>query len=255
MTDTISSFDSFAKTYDKVMGDTGDNTHQKTIDPALFQAIGDFKDKVIYDMGCGNGYIARKFARDGAKEVWASDISEELIKIAQEKYENPDNKIKYFACDAANFDEIPEDYFDLVTMNMAIFYIADFKKLVEGVYKILKAEGRFIFTTAHPLRILGKIDAKKEKDESKINLESVLENSRNYLNVREEVVYNSWNGKKDLKLYNAPLSFYINTMSERRLLVDSFVEPKTVTVIDDVNNLTRTESNIPLVYAIGAKKV
>lgn len=37
------------------MGDEGDLTHQLTIDKALFEAVGEIKDKVIYDIGCGNG--------------------------------------------------------------------------------------------------------------------------------------------------------------------------------------------------------
>src|SRR5437773_2009721 len=118
MSEITTSFDSFAEKYDEVMGDTGDITHQRTIDKALFEAVGDFKDKTVYDIGCGNGYISRRLAREGAKEIFASDISPKLVKIAKWKYPNPHNKIKYSVRDASNFSEIPANYFDLAIMNM-----------------------------------------------------------------------------------------------------------------------------------------
>ena len=124
----MTSFDSFAEQYAKTMGDTGDYTHRKTINPTLFKAIGNFKGKVIYDIGCGNGYIAKKLAREGAKEVRAPDISKKLISIAKNEYENPGNKIKYFVSEASDFSNLPKNHFDLIIMNMSIHYIKDFEK-------------------------------------------------------------------------------------------------------------------------------
>ena len=51
--------------------------------PALKQMIGDVEGKKILDIGCGEGYFSRFFAKAGA-EVTAIDISEGLIKAAVE---------------------------------------------------------------------------------------------------------------------------------------------------------------------------
>jgi ubiquinone/menaquinone biosynthesis C-methylase UbiE len=69
MADT--SFDKFAEEYDKVNQDTGDYTHENTIDPALFECIGNIKGLKVYELACGNGYNARRMVKEGADEVWA----------------------------------------------------------------------------------------------------------------------------------------------------------------------------------------
>jgi 2-polyprenyl-3-methyl-5-hydroxy-6-metoxy-1,4-benzoquinol methylase len=48
----------------------------------LLRLIGNCRDKEILDFGCGNGYLARRFAREGAK-VTAIDSSLGMIKNAR----------------------------------------------------------------------------------------------------------------------------------------------------------------------------
>lgn len=249
MSDFTTSFDSFAEKYDQSMGDTGNITHQKTIDKALFEAIGDFKDKIIYDIACGNGYIARKLDKEGAKEVFASDISEKLIKIAQEKYSEGD--IEYSVRDASDFSQLPVGYFDLVVMNMAVHYIQNFEVFVRGLKEILKPGGRFVFTLGHPLSKLAWLDIKHHQHSQGEPLQA----AKNYLKVGETTVFSIWSGKEDLKLYRAPLSYYINILADNGLLVDKFIEPETETVMNDVTDKTPLHTSIPIIIAIGAKKI
>jgi ubiquinone/menaquinone biosynthesis C-methylase UbiE len=247
------SFDSFAEIYDQVMDDTGDYTHRNTIDPAFFKAIKEIKNKVIYDMACGNGYLARRMVKEGAKEVWASDISPTLVKIAQ-KYENPGGKIKYLVCDARDFKEVPKNYFDIATMNMAIHYLdlSHLENFFKGVASILKPGGHFIFTTEHPLRKLAMMDAKGEQGPT---LERVINSARDYISIKERVDHNVWTGEEDLRIYHAPIGHYIDLLAKNSLLVDVLVEPVTKVVIDDVSNPTPVFSNIPAIIALGAKRV
>ena len=247
------SFDSIAKIYDKAIGNTGDITHQKTIDPALFKAIGNFKGKIIYDIGCGNGYIARKLAKNGAREVWASDISEKLINFAQEKYNNPEEKIKYLARSASDFKGIPKNYFDLIIMNMVIHYVKNKEELLLGISSVLKIGGRFVFTTSHPLRLLARVDAKGQRKVD--TLEIIIKKIKSYHSGREILDYNPWTDQYDLKIHPASMSHYINLMNKNNLLVDVLVEPKTKMVMDDVRNQTPAYSPLPIIYAIGAIKL
>ena len=243
----------FGFDYDKVMGDTGDPTHRKTIDPALFKAIGDVKGMTIYDLGCGNGYISRRLIKEGAKEVLASDISADLIKIAQKNYQNPES-IKYLVRNATDFSDIPEGHFDLVIMNMAIFYISDLNGLIKGIAKSLKPGGRFVFTAGHPLRQLGRADAKRKRHAETLTLEAIINDARGYIKEKERTGKNSWvNG--ELRLHTAPISFYINLFRKNGLLTDTLIEPKTDTVLSDVNDQTPVFSDIPTIYALGATKI
>lgn len=155
------SFNSLAIQYDREMGENGNYNHQNTIDPALFKAAGTIKGKKVYDIGCGNGYIARRLVKLGAKKVLASDISETLIKIAQAKYNN--RGVEYQIQDGANFSNLPEKYFDLVILNMVIHYIKEVDAFFKGVNSILKNNGRIAFTTEHPLGEVARADMKRSK--------------------------------------------------------------------------------------------
>lgn len=245
------SFDDFADEYDRLMGDKGGYAREHTITPAFFKAIGGFRGKVIYDIACGNGYISRKLAENGAKEIWASDISKKLISIAQAKYENPSGKIKYFVSDAADFSKPPKNYFDLVIMNMAIHYIKNFDQFAKGLNRILKKRGRFVFTTDHPLKKLATFKA-KGKDISA--LKRIIRAAEKYNTFCREVVDNIWTGKTNLLVYSAPIGYYIRALAKHNILTDLLVEPKTKMTMS-LKNLTPVETSIPLVYALGATKV
>lgn len=72
------SFGRFADAYDARMGDAGDLAHQHAIDAAVFELAGNVRGLVLYDLACGNGHLARKFVKDGAKE--SEDYMEDKVK-------------------------------------------------------------------------------------------------------------------------------------------------------------------------------
>jgi SAM-dependent methyltransferase len=191
--------------------------------------------------------------RGGVKEIWASDISPKLIELAQ-KYENPGNKINYLTCDARDFEKIPKNYFDLVFMNMAIHYIdlTSLNKFIEDISAALNSGGRFVFTTEHPLRKLAMMDAKKEKGPT---LERVLNSAKDYLLVKERIDHNAWTGEEDLKIFHAPIGHYVDLLAKHNLFVDILVEPVTQIALDDVNNPIPVSSNIPIIFALRARKL
>lgn len=246
------SFDPFAEEYDKANGDTGDYTHEHTVDPALWECIGDARGLKIYDIACGNGYNARRFVREGADEVWASDISPKLIEIASNRYENPDSKIKYLVKNATDITDIPENYFDLVTISMALHYIDDLDKFFSNVNKVLKKGGRIVFITNHPLANLGRMDMEFPS----YNSEKILKRAKRYLEFYNEKTVSMWTGKEDLVIYRAPLSLVINLLAKNGFLVDKMIEPETITNYAN-NNLEEPKeekSPIPIFYALGAMK-
>ena len=63
--------------------------------PAFLGFIGDIHGKKVLDVGCGEGYNSRIFARQGAKVVGV-DISKEMIQLAQEEEKKTKLGIQYF---------------------------------------------------------------------------------------------------------------------------------------------------------------
>ena len=244
MRDIDTSFERFAKQYDEDMGDAGSYNHQHTIDPPLFDLIGNPKGLTICDIACGNGYIARRLIREGAKKIWASDISPELIKLAQDKYEDLD--IKFSVQEAEDFNGFPENYFDLVIIHMAIWYVEDVDKFLANVYKILKPKGRFIFSIDHPLKwsLYTAIDAVKQ-DETDAEQDK-------YLEVRKVKTFNNWLQKQDdLAVYFRPQSWYINLCGKNNLLIRAMREPAS----DMIRQGKPYKSGIPMKMVIETIKI
>jgi len=48
--------------YDAKQGDTGDFWHRTLIDPTFLRVVGDVRGLYVLDLGCGNGYLSRRFA-------------------------------------------------------------------------------------------------------------------------------------------------------------------------------------------------
>ncbi|MCX8213161.1 MAG: methyltransferase domain-containing protein [SAR202 cluster bacterium] len=240
--DFDTSFGTFAIAYDDSIGDTGDFAHRNTIDPPLFSLAGDVAGKVVYDLGCGNGYISRRMVREGAREVWASDISEEMIALA--KSGHPSTGISYSVHDAARFDGIPTGHFDLVVMNMVIHLVADLDALAKGIHALLKPGGRFVFSMDHPLRYV----AYKAIDAYDVDIVAECEN---YLVERATQTYNNWSSRENLKMYSRPFGSYLNACGRNGLYVQEVREPKTVT--GSAANPMRT--GVPYKMAVLAVKV
>jgi len=214
------SFGAFANIYNDSVGDTGDFAHQRTIDPPLLDLAGDVAGQVVYDVGCGNGYISRRMVREGADEVWASDISEEMVALAESEY--PSTGITYSVHEAAQFDGMPRARFDLVLMNMAIHLVADLDALAKGVHALLKPGGRFVFSMDHPLRYV----AYKAIDAYEVDTVGECED---YLIEKQVSTYSPWSGREDLNMYSRPFGSYLNACGRNGLFIQEVREPKTVT--------------------------
>jgi len=146
----LGNWDDLSDWYDDKQGESGDLWHRALIDPMLLKLIGDCRDKEILDLGCGNGYLARRFAREGAR-VTAIDSSLKMIKNAQAHDPKDGLKIKYIHTDANRLDMISDASFDLVFANMSLMDIEDAEGSLREVSRVLKGrKGRFVASISHP---------------------------------------------------------------------------------------------------------
>jgi 2-polyprenyl-3-methyl-5-hydroxy-6-metoxy-1,4-benzoquinol methylase len=242
-------YDKFAKQYSDSMSEEGDYFHQTQIDPYIYEIVGNPKGKVIYDIGCGNGYMARHFAKLGAK-VYASDASAWLIEHAREKSTGLD--ITYSVRDALNFDGFEKSMFDAVVMNMVIHYIKDLDKLFAGIEGVLKEGGIFAFSTNHFFRpdyprsewVVGKVDYK----------DILFIKVTGYLKKEKRIVTSGWDNKTKMALYNHPLNELVNTMSKHSLYTFKVEEPESVGFAKSYSEELQKSHNIPTFITMGARK-
>lgn len=243
-------YDRFATEYSDVMGDKGDYFHRTQIDPYVMEILGEVKNKKIYDLGCGNGYLARKLAQAGA-EVWASDVSEKLVEIA--KARKGSERIKYAVHDGTDFLMYREGQFDAVVMNMVVGYIKELDKLMQGVAKVLKKGGKLVFSMPHFFRpmypysewVKGSLD---EKEILFIRVTGYLKEEAR----KAESVYGSVAAK--LTLYNRPLGRYVEAMAQHGLHIFQIAEPESRGFAMQFTDKLQKSHHIPTFLIVGAKK-
>ena len=48
----------------------------------IFKIAGNLKNKIVADLGCGEGYCSQVFEKNGAKKIYGIDISQKMINLA-----------------------------------------------------------------------------------------------------------------------------------------------------------------------------
>lgn len=104
--------------------------------------------KKILDLGCGFGDLCSYMVSNGATKVVGLDISKRMIELANQK--NSNKVIQYIVKPMEKLSDIKEQ-FDIVTSSLAFHYVENFDKLISDIAKLLKPNGRLIFSEEHPL--------------------------------------------------------------------------------------------------------
>jgi len=100
----------------------------------------------ILDVGCGTGEI---LASLNPKNGFGIDISEEMIKIAREKYKNQ-NQLKFQESPAENF-YFPEETFDYIIMSDLIEHLFNLELTIQSLKRNSKLNTRIVITMANHL--------------------------------------------------------------------------------------------------------
>jgi 2-polyprenyl-3-methyl-5-hydroxy-6-metoxy-1,4-benzoquinol methylase len=106
----------------------------------------------VLDVACGNGLYARRLADLGGR-VLAFDFSVNLVDLARKGSAESGNPIDYQVMDATNEEALLTlgiNQFDAAVCNMALFDMAKIDPLMRALVKLLKKDGRFVFSVLHP---------------------------------------------------------------------------------------------------------
>lgn len=98
----------------------------------------------VLDVGCGDGKVTAEIAQyvpEGS--VVGVDNSEEMISLASEKFPHPEYpNLSFKVADAKNLNFNNE--FDVVLSNAVLHWIDDHVKVLKGMYRCLKNNGRIL---------------------------------------------------------------------------------------------------------------
>jgi len=204
--------------------------------PVAFKMVGNVKGKRVLDLSCGEGYNTRVLARRGAKVVGV-DFSRKMIELASQREKDEKLGIDYYVSDAANLREFRSGYFDLVTCFMALMDIERYEDAISEVARVLKKNGRFVFSITHPCFEWGETTSGekiaewryKEGTDDTAKKEALCLEVMNYFGIVKCEV--SWDMKRLAKpfkttSFHRTLSDYFQALHENGFLVTRLVEPK-----------------------------
>jgi ubiquinone/menaquinone biosynthesis C-methylase UbiE len=132
------------------MGERGDLWHRAIIDPTLLRVVGSVKGLAVLDLACGNGYLSRRFARQGAVRAVGIESSRPTLAFARRRERAHPSGAEFLERDAGNLRGLADGSFDLVVSNMALQDIQYAEEAVQEVARVLRPDGRFVFSLSHP---------------------------------------------------------------------------------------------------------
>ena len=125
----------------------------------LLAMAGDVSGKRVLDAGCGEGLVARLFARHGA-EVVAVDISPRLLHLARTFEEQPASTIEFIQADLAQGLPSHRAAFGLAISNMVLDDCEDHSAVLAALADALRPKGRLLLSLNNPYALVtrGKVD-------------------------------------------------------------------------------------------------
>lgn len=217
-------WDGIARWLDGQHGDTGDLWHRALIDPPVLALIGDVQGLDVIDVACGNGYLTRKLARQGAR-LTAVDASSASLELAQARDASEPLGIIYHVRDAAWLDGIEAGRFDLAVCNMALMDIADAAGAIREISRVLKPAGRFVASLSHPcFQTVGGSAWLIEQSDDATTVSRRVSRYRQVTQGPEP--WRTPNGLHTTTSYHRPLAWYFRAFKAAGFAVTAFEEPE-----------------------------
>jgi len=107
--------------------------------PTILDLAVPLKERIISDLGCGSGFFAEAFLKEGAKRVYGIDNSEKQLKRAKQR-----KNITYLLQDIFT-NQIP--FSDIISAPFVINYAnsaCHLKQLLRNIYESLNKKGKLI---------------------------------------------------------------------------------------------------------------
>lgn len=114
--------------------------------------LGDIQSKNVLEIGCGSGHSLLYMATNGANELWGIDLSSKQIEFTKELLKQHGLDGNLFELPMEEFNELPQNYFDIVYSIYALGWTVNLSKTLSNIYKSLKIDGIFVFSWDHPMQ-------------------------------------------------------------------------------------------------------
>lgn len=116
--------------------------------PIIYELIGDFTNRTVLDLGCGDARFGKELLENGAKQYTGLEGSKQMAATAIQQISGMNGEIHLESMESFHY---PLNEYDLVTSRFAIHYVDNIQKLFNNVHHALKENGKFVFSVQHPL--------------------------------------------------------------------------------------------------------
>ena len=210
----------------------------------LKEMLPDFTGKKVLDLGCGYGWHCEYAADHGAVQVVGVDISEKMLKEAENRHSR--ENITYLCCPVEDV-QFEECEFDIVLSSLALHYIRDYDQIVDKIRKFLRPGGYFIFSVEHPV-FTAEGSQDWDYDENGKPLHFPVDNY--YYEGKRNAVFL---GEPVIK-YHRTLTTYISTLIKKGFAIMDVQEPQPPEEMLDTVPGMRDEMRRPMMLIVSARK-
>lgn len=131
-------------------------SHRFVVYPGLLEHMGSLEERHVLDLGCGDGRLVRMMLEKGAT-VEGIDTSSRWIDQCKKNFVG-EKGVGFHVADGADLSLFSDASFDVVVMNMVLINIPDkttIQRIFKEVSRVLRGDGRLLFTVLHPLTVMG----------------------------------------------------------------------------------------------------
>ena len=138
--------------WDQRMGQDGNDYQRLLVGPAQERLLRLQPGETVLDVACGNGLFSRRMADLGCRVV-ACDVAPAMIELARARSNAHADRIEYLVCDATDEQALRAlgvGRFDAAVCSMAMMDMPEVRPLLSALTRLIKPEGRVVFSVLHP---------------------------------------------------------------------------------------------------------
>lgn len=203
--------------------------------PTMYALLPNLEGKTVLSVGCGSGEDSIYLKRQGAAKSVGIDMSDEMIKIAQNSY--PECEFHIMDMEAIDF---PDNSFDFVYSSLAIHYVEDWGKVFEHIFCILKPNSSFLFSCGHPLWFAMDDNGSEECFTRTLQISETTDTREvkitgDYFAKRKTI---DALGKNTANTWTMPIGDIAGAAADAGFLIERFVDPRPLEELKEIDPQT-----------------
>ncbi|CAL68055.1 class I SAM-dependent DNA methyltransferase [Christiangramia forsetii] len=171
------SYDQWSSQYDTNKNRTRDMDHLVTK-----KILQNLEFKSVLELGCGTGKNT-KWLQTRTSKILAVDFSEEMLKLAKNKINNPE--VIFYKADITKPWNWTEENFELITCNLILEHIEDLRFIFNQTFAKLESGGYFFISELHPFKQYVGSKARFDSENGEVELETFTHHISEFLDAAQ----------------------------------------------------------------------